>query len=488
MTLSKRFTVWGIGLSKWLRLRPRAKGTATGPCSVRGSVRDSARQQRRSPISRPTAYQSSQFRALSLKLLLSYLGAMVLVIGLSAIAVYQFFAYSLSQELDQQLKIIAEAARHNLPAIQKNPTAANHRLPPEIDQDGDLDLAWQDLRQSPVMKSSEMVEWFDVNGQRLARAGNSLPLRPFVAQFQPLQLGDIRSLTIRIDTKQRAALQGYVRVSTPTGVMAADLQRLLIGLSVGGAIATLSIGGTGWWLTRRSLHPIEQNMEKLQQFTADASHELRSPITAMKIAVEAMQSHPDQVHPTHLRKLTIMAQATQQISRLVEDLLLLARADTQSSQPSNAAIKIPLHEILEDLVEFFEPRATAAGIQLQADLPCESWVYGDANQLQRVFANLLDNGIKYTPQGGRIQVTLAQQSAIAIVHVSDTGIGIATEQLPHVFDRFWRADESRSRPAGGTGLGLAIGQTIIEAHHGSITVKSQLGLGSCFQVTLPRLA
>ncbi|MFB8788464.1 MAG: HAMP domain-containing sensor histidine kinase [Potamolinea sp.] len=451
MTLSKRFMAWA---------------TASNPLF---------KTYQNSPAKSP-------FHALSVKLLMSYLGAMVAVMGLSTIAVYKFFAYSLSQELDAQLTMIAQAARHNLPAIQKDRTAVARKLPSEIDQDGDLDLPWQDLHQS-----QQMVEWFDATGSPLARAGNSLPERPFIPQFQPLQQDRIRSLTIAIPGEQNPSPQGYVRVSIPTQQIEDELHRLLIGLGIGGAIAVFSISTTGWWLTRRSLFPIEKSVEKLQQFTADASHELRSPLTAIKTAVEVMQSHPERVHPSDLKKLMVMAQATQQMSHLIEDLLLLARADNQVRDNGKAHLRVPVHEIIEDLVELFSDRAHAAGIHLQIESLCESWVQGDAAQLRRVCLNLLDNAIKYTSQKGSVHVALTQKGAIAVFSVRDTGVGIAAEHLPRVFDRFWRADQSRSRQVGGTGLGLAIAQAIVAAHHGKITVKSQLGVGSCFQIELPRI-
>lgn len=105
-----------------------------------------------------------------------------------------------------------------------------------------------------------------------------------------------------------------------------------------------------------------------------------------------------------------------------------------------------------------------------------------------MFLNLLENAIAYTPKGGKIDLALRQVNAIALVTIRDTGLGIDSAQIPYIFDRFWRVDQSRSRQTGGTGLGLAIAQSIIQSHRGRITVKSQLGVGSCFQVELPRLA
>jgi signal transduction histidine kinase len=442
MTSLKRSMVWDIGSSKRLKAR-----------------------------------KSSYFQALSAKLLLSYLSAMTVVLGLSAIALYQFFAYSLLHETDQQLMMIAAAARHNLTALEHDRTAVDREMPPEIDQDGDLDLPWQELRRSP-----QMVEWFDASGNRLASAGNQLAPRPFVAQFQPIQQDGIRSITQPIPAGHLPHPQGFVRVSIPADSINDELDRLRMGLGIGGAIALFSMGITGWWMTRRALRPVEQNMAKLRQFTADASHELRSPITAIKTAAEVMQSHLDRVHPADVKKLNLITSASSQMTVLIEDLLLLARTDDSTHETT---IRVPLHEILEDLIDFFEPSIVSSGIQLQLDSLSETWIQGDAIQIRRAFLNLIDNAIKYTPQGGTVTLSLAQKEMMAVFTLMDTGIGIESTHLPYVFDRFWRVDDSRSRKVGGTGLGLAIVKAIVEAHHGRIWVKSQIGVGSCFQVEFP---
>jgi signal transduction histidine kinase len=459
MTLLRPFMAWGIDLN------PLKKGECP-------QSEPSGRSQ--------STLASSTFQALSLKLLLSYLGAMMAVMGISAGVVYQFFAYSLSQKLDLHLATIADAARHNFAAIQKDPAATTHKFPAAIDRDGDLDLPWQDLK-----NAAETVEWFDAGGKRLSMAGNEIPLYPLTKNIEPLEKDNLRSLTVIAGNRQ--VPHGYVRVSANTHEMHEDLDRLLVGLGIGGTVAVALTGATGWWLTRRSLLPIERSMEKLQQFTADASHELRSPITAIRTAVEVMQSHPERVHLADVRKLAVMGQATQHMTHLIEDLLLLARSDRDAAQLMDLTQPIPLHELLEDLVELLQSKATSAGVHLYSEPFSQSWVQGNTTQIRRVFLNLLDNAIAYTPTGGSIHLSLTQKDAIALISIRDTGIGIDPEQLPYIFDRFWRADRSRNRQSGGTGLGLAIARAIVETHHGRITVHSELGVGSCFQVELPRI-
>lgn len=248
----------------------------------------------------------------------------------------------------------------------------------------------------------------------------------------------------------------------------------------GGSLALLLAGVGSWWLMRQSLQPIQQSFQQLQQFTADASHELRHPLTGIKASVEVMQSHPERIHPADLSKLAAIAGAANDMTALVEDLLLLARSEDSLAAAPTA---IPLDELLEDLAELFLPQAVAKQLQFKHQLT-SAWVKADPAQIKRLFTNLLANALAYTASGS-ITLSSTLEDDWIIVRVTDTGIGIAPDDLPHIFDRFWRADQARCRRAGGTGLGLAIAQTIVQSHRGKILVSSQLGGGSQFQVELP---
>lgn len=430
-----------------------------------------------------TRSSTAPFRSLAWRLLFSYLVAMSIVLGVSIIAIYQSVAYSLFQRRDQQLVTLADAAAHNLAAILNDRIALYTKSPRMIDEDEDLDIPWQDLRQD-----QQSIEWFDSRRRLLGRSGQHFPDHSPGVRFQTWQQEQIRSLTIPVYAIDPTAkrLIGYVRVNDSTQNEQEELNRLLAGMGWGGLIAVILIGITGWQLTRRSLRPIEQSFQQLKQFTADASHELRSPLTAIKTSVEVLQSHPERIHPADVRKIDHIADATQQMTQLVEDLLLLARTD--AAQIVIKPLRIPLNELLEDLVEALQSQAMAKQITLTiAPLP-ELQVEGDAFHLRRLFANLIENALSYTPIGGSVEVLLAERSPsldYVWIAVKDNGIGIAAAHLPHVFDRFWRANPSRTHRGGGSGLGLAIAQAIAQAHDGEITVTSQVGRGSNFQVRLP---
>jgi hypothetical protein len=171
--------------------------------------------------------------------------------------------------------------------------------------------------------------------------------------------------------------------------------------------------------------------------------------------------------------------------RLVEDLLFLARTDATEVVSYHEWVPVLLDKVLLDLVELLEPQAQAKGLALKLQLKTGILVVGNASLLPRLFSNLLDNALQYTPAGGTIILCMTQLNQFVIIKVKDNGIGIAPERLQYIFQRFWRADKARSHRAGGLGLGLAIAQAIAEHHGGKITVTSQVEAGSCFQVRLP---
>ena len=436
--------------------------------------------------------KNPQFQALRWRLLLSYLTVMVAILGTSAGAVYQLVTSILYQQLDQRLEILAQAAAHNLTGIkqeyhQQHQNNQGNKPPhPQVfrrlDGDGDLDIPWQNLREP-----DQALEWFDENEQLLGNAGKVFPNFSPHPGFQFLENGHIRTITIAAysNNKEQKKLEGYIRTSESTEEIEIVLNQLRWGLGLGSIFALSLTGVGGLWLTRQSLKPIEQNFEQLKQFTADASHELRSPLTAIKTSVDVMQNHPERIHPADVKKLGAIASATQQMSRLVEDLLLLARMDTQELIIKHEWIAIPLDEVLEDLVELLELQAEEKEISVKYNLLTRIFVRGDAVKLTRLFANLLENALQYTPPGGTVIISMQNFERFVIVNVEDTGIGIAPEQLKLVFDRFWRADKARSRRESGQGMGLAIAQAIAQFHGGEITVSSQVGVGTCFSVRLP---
>ena len=231
------------------------------------------------------------------------------------------------------------------------------------------------------------------------------------------------------------------------------------------------------------LERIDSAMKKTLQFTADASHELRTPVALMRTRAELALRHP-RTEPEYRETIEQLHAELVRTSGLVERLMLLSRADS-GAIPLRFS-PLDLTEIVRDVVQQSEALAEHKQVSVQANLADDPVrINGDPQFLRQLLMILIDNALKYTPAPGSVTVTLTKTETSAVVSVSDTGIGIDASDLENIFDRFYRADKARSRESGGAGLGLAIGRWIVETHGGTITVESKTGTGSSFRVTLP---
>jgi len=231
---------------------------------------------------------------------------------------------------------------------------------------------------------------------------------------------------------------------------------------------------------------LERSFAALRRFTADASHELRTPLTVLRAGVERVMTTPNLPQDT-LATLEETLQEIKRMTDLVDALLTLARADEGIAPLHHEPVDV--RAIVEETRETAELLAEHAGVAIEvATPPGPVMLDADAERIRQLVLNLLTNAVKYTPPGGRVSVHLVQEDGGVMITVADTGIGIAVGDLPHIFDRFWRADAARTRTGGrpGTGLGLAICKWIVEAHGGRIDVTSRPGRGTNFAVTLPR--
>ncbi|MDR3702401.1 MAG: ATP-binding protein [Candidatus Sulfopaludibacter sp.] len=231
---------------------------------------------------------------------------------------------------------------------------------------------------------------------------------------------------------------------------------------------------------------IDSAVKRMVQFTADASHELRAPLTLIHTAAE-FSLRRERTREELLGAMRKIMRESDRTARLVDDLLLLARADSGGDE--SALAPVDLRASARDAVEQAVILAEPKGIRVTAGIPGEPvLVEGDEPALSRLWLILLDNAVKYTNPGGHIHFDLVTVNGHAEGKVTDDGVGIAPHELPHIFDRFWRADKVRSRSLGGAGLGLSIAQWIVERHHGGITVRSEPGKGSQFAARLPLAA
>ena len=228
-----------------------------------------------------------------------------------------------------------------------------------------------------------------------------------------------------------------------------------------------------------------RSLEKSKtDFVSDLSHEIRTPLTTIQSAIGLLERARDRLDPLELRALELADQELKRIRAMVEELLTLAQMDSWKYQlevgPAN------MSTVVQTAVESVEAKAQRFGIGIYFDDTGEHKCICDVQKLYQVFINLLDNAIKYSDSGDRVDVGIEEGDSWLTVRIRDTGVGIPTEDLDQLFDRFYRVDKDRSRATGGSGLGLAISKQIVEMHGGSISVESEVDVGSVFEVRFPK--
>jgi len=228
------------------------------------------------------------------------------------------------------------------------------------------------------------------------------------------------------------------------------------------------------------LASLEEAYRAQRRFVADASHELRAPLTAIQANLELLERHPDLPPAEQREAVTEASREAHRLARLVADLLALARADAGIPLRHE---RVELDRVLVEVIG--EARHLAKGQKIEVEALMPALVQGDPDRLKQLLLVLVDNAIKYTPADGRVSLALRRDRATAEVRVHDTGIGIPAEDLPHVFERFYRADQVRARDPGGTGLGLPIARWIAQQHGGDVTLASDIGHGTTATLRLP---
>jgi two-component system, OmpR family, sensor kinase len=361
--------------------------------------------------------------------------------------------------------------------------------------------------------------------------GQSLPLSASAreaaaggeARFVEVQIGEAPVLMLARPLTDENRIVGILQVAQPLREIERALRVLMLSLSAIGVVALLAALRGGAWLAQRALLPVGQvaqtarrivraedlaqrvptapgndeigqltstineMLERLEmlfssqrRFVADVSHELRTPLTAMRGNLELLRRGASR-DPVGLdTSLAAMEREVNRLVRLASDLLLLAQAEAGARLRRDP---VALDELVLEVVRELAP--LAAGVALLPDVGEQVEVLGDRDRLKQALLNMAVNAIQHTPAGGKVRVTLARDGDHAKLSVSDTGEGISAADMPHVFERFYRADKARTRAAGGAGLGLSIVKWVAEMHSGTVEVHSAPGRGSTFTINLP---
>ena len=468
----------------------------------------------------------SLFRRSRARLALGYAGVMAVILGLSGFGIYRALVLANWVALEREVESIAGTLHDSLEPLllpAESPTDLLQQIFPDLCVVGQVCNPTTTLIQRHTIgisdRRSYYIRLFDHQGTLLAYSPN-LPL----PQTQVLNPAPWQTLQAEAGPRYRQFTTilhaahshpnssemhshgswGYLQIGRTLAPFDAEVRRLRWILAVGLPLALGLVAASSWVLAGLAMRPLYQAYQQQQQFTADAAHELRTPLASLLATVEAiLRLSPDQPQQVDSMLQTVERQG-RRLGHLITDLLFLANLEQkQAIQPLQPC---SLNDVMADLTEEFSELAAASDIQLSYHQPGHEpdhapdhkpdheadhepdhgiYVLGHGSQLYRLVANVMANAIQYTPPGGSVWVSLATHDRTAIITVKDTGVGISPSEHRRIFERFYRVDGDRSRKTGGSGLGLAIAQAIAQNHQGQITVQSHQGQGSQFTITLP---
>ncbi|EAW43190.1 two-component system sensor histidine kinase RppB [Nodularia spumigena] len=450
----------------------------------------------------------SLFRRSRLRLALWYAGVMGVILSVSGLGMYRAMVQTKWAGMEREIESIAGTLHDSVEPLlppSEEPTAVLQQIFP------DLCLSGQPCKATPTLiqrhtigisdRTTYYIRLFNHQGKLLAFSPNqplSLPPTLNRSSWQTFRTAKgiryhqfttiLHSANTHPLTNEANADSswGYLQIGRTLEHFDAEIRRIQWIMAIGLPIALSLVATSSWWLSGLAMQPIYQSYQQQQQFTANAAHELRSPLASLLATVEAILRIPQSNQQDIQIMLHTVERQGRRLSHLIADLLLL----TSLEQNSGAKPFQPccLNDVVSDLTEEFLEMATAADINLTCQIPtCEVYTLGNESQLYRLVSNLIANAIQYTPSGGYVTVNLVKSDYTALIAVKDTGVGIELADQKRIFDRFYRVDSDaygglrlRSCKTVSTGLGLAIAVAIAQKHQAHLKVESQVGKGSIF--------
>jgi OmpR-family two-component system manganese-sensing sensor histidine kinase len=436
------------------------------------------------------------FQSMRRRLTLWYALVTAILLILFATGFYLYVQSTLIDRIDDTIDHVAEVIERSL--IRSN----------LIDLESDFSNNFSDnfsANAQAIDADHIDIDWFSPNGQILWTTDantDSLQerekgiLRPVYRTVHLSQAEPLRQMTEPIVINGK--LLGYLRISHPWFEVTKPVKQLFLDLAIGTTLMIFVVLLCGWWLAGMAMEPVRESYQRLKQFTADASHELRNPIAVIQTNVQVSLADPDAEPEFQRSQLETIERITRRLGRLIEDLLFLARHDGGITNQKREVCN--LSQILHEVCEEQKAIAQQKYIKIEfANAPQSLSISGDLDQLGRLFTNLVSNAIAYTPENGQVIITvksISSQNQIQ-VQIKDTGIGIPEAELSQIFDRFYRYQPQKNSKSiskatnfstSGSGLGLAIAKAIADNHQGQINVESKVGQGTMFIVNLPQFS
>jgi signal transduction histidine kinase len=406
---------------------------------------------------------------LRLGLTVWYAATLGLILFLLGTGLYSVIRGQIARQLDHSLESAARELRRAADTRELEAVSAKGTVVDAVDElrIPDRTLFLLDSAGGPVKPG-----WAD---SAIVQAARGAPVRRDVRVGQQV----VRLFADRFRTTGGAP---YIAVAVADHSELEDEYTALIAAFSGAALmAVLLFAGGGYVLVRKSTAPVERTMEYMRRFMADAAHELRTPLTVLRTRAEVTLQR-EREPSEYTAALTAIEREAERLGGIVEDLLLLARVDA-GERPLQKS-QVYLDDLVLEVAGGAGVVAERRGVKLEVDKAEEAAVQGDPTLLRQLIAIVVDNAVKFTPSGGRVHVGVASENGTPGIIVEDTGPGISAEQLPHIFERFYRGDPARSR-SDGAGLGLSIARWIADAHGAIIDVKSEVGKGTRVAVRFP---
>lgn len=344
-----------------------------------------------------------------------------------------------------------------------------------------LPMATRSFSAKPI-KLLASIQLFDANGKFVQETGapGLTIIYPRTTEIR-LHGHYLRSLSRRVLDHGR--LLGYLQVQLPTDARErAESDRLLM-LVITFPVLIALLFVCGYYFTAVAIKPIEETFSILKEFMINAGHELNTPLSIAQAALDNLDRQGAKQADV-LKKVSVIKLSLTRMRNLVDDMLLLAKLESDKATTRTFKV-LPFHDLVRETLEHIQPLLEEHGIELSVESMDNVFVRGNMFQLQQMLTNLLQNAISYNKPDGTISVSLKLTDQNAQLVIADTGVGISEQDLPRIFDKFFRAESSRAAASGGSGLGLVIVKNVVEAHRGSIKVDSELNVGTKVIVSFP---
>lgn len=340
---------------------------------------------------------------------------------------------------------------------------------------------WIRTVQTNPARGLATIELFDSKCRTLEHFGPA-GIGAFVPDKQEASAGNkvmrLRSSPLIVNGKT----VGYMQVELPTTERDASTWQLLATMALISPLILIGLGASSYLVAGKAAAPLQESVEKMKSFVADAGHELNTPLSILRARLETLERKQKRMN-IDTSELGLALKSMTRMEKMIEDLMLLAEFDDRTAMTDTK--ELDLAALTGDLFTEFEARFQEKGVEFYYKNPGPVKVLGDSSSLHRALSNLVENALRCTNQGGKVTIELKGLKGLAQMAVIDTGVGIEPEKLDKIFDRFYRSDKSRSRASGGVGLGLSIARAVALAHSGELSVTSEPGKGSRFVISLP---